>query len=94
MRVLQIFFTDPREHVLLMLGCPRAPFSQPAHVWVSILLDESMPSLAQVALTKSDEGACTGADFTRTVSLDDEYLAMVLSRIKLEGRWKEWIPAP
>ena len=90
---LQILFTDPREHVLLMLGFPRALFSTCASLGEH-LLDESMPPLAQVTLTKSDEGSCMGADFTRIVYLDDEYLAMVLWRIKLEGRLKEWIAAP
>jgi hypothetical protein len=52
---------------------------------VKILLDESMPPPAQVTLTKSDEGSCTGADFTRTVSLDNEYLAMALWRINWKG---------
>jgi len=52
---------------------------------VSILLDESVPPLAQVTLAKSDEGSCTGADLREHVSLDDEYLAMVLWRIKWKG---------
>ena len=81
---LQILFTVPREHVLLMQGFPRAP-SQAAQVCVSILLDESVPPLAQVTLTKSDEGSCTGADLREHVSLDDEYLAMVLWRINCKG---------
>jgi hypothetical protein len=52
---------------------------------VKILLDAPCPPLAQVTLTKSDEKSCTGADFTRTVSLHDEYLAMALWRINWKG---------
>jgi hypothetical protein len=71
-----------------IVGCLR-PFSIKSGVnflrLPAILLDESVAPLAQVMLTKSDEESCTGADFTRTVSFDDEYLAMALWRINWKG---------
>ena len=82
---LQILFTVPREHVLLMLEFPRAHFSSCASLGELPFRRIRAASYSSYANEVGRKDHARVRILREHFSLDDEYLAMALRRINWKG---------